>query len=134
MTLKELSQLYYLKREIAMDERRLEELRTKAASPPSPRLDGMPQGAGGESRVERFAVEAADLSAIIAAKREQCIHKRRRLERYISDIDDSLTRQIFTLRFVDGLSWVQVARRVGGSNTEKNVSVICYRYIKRHSG
>lgn len=130
MTLKELSQLYYLNREIEMDRRRLEEQRAKSESPGSPRFDGMPKSRSAVSKVERYAAEIADLEAIIAAKRQQCIHERNRLERYIADIDDSLTRQIFKLRFVDGLSWLRVAQRIG--STEKNVSIICYRYIKKH--
>lgn len=132
MALKELSQLYYLNREIEMDKRRLESLKMKSQSPSSARLDGMPHSTSIESRVERYAAEIADLEAIIAAKCEQYIHERNRLERYISDIDDSLTRQIFTFRFVNGLSWTQVAAHIGGSNTEKSVSKACYRYLEKH--
>ncbi len=132
MTLKELSQLYYLNREIEMDQRRLEELRAKSTSPGSPRFDGMPKGTTTVSKVERFAEEIADLEAIIAAKQQQCIHERNRLERYINDIDDSLIRQIFTFRFVSGLPWPQVAAHIGGKNTEKSVSKACYRYIEKH--
>lgn len=132
MTLKELSQLYYLNREIEMDRRRLEELRAKSESPGSPRFDGMPRIKNTVSKVERYAEEIADLEAIIAAKQQQCIHERNRLERYINDIDDSLTRQIFTFRFVNGLPWPQVAAHIGGNNTEKSVSKACYRYLEKH--
>ncbi len=132
MTLKELSQLYHLNREIEMDKRRLKELREKSLSPGSPRFDGMPKSTTVISRVERYTEEINDLEAIIAAKQLQCIHERNRLERYIRDIDDSYTRQIFTLRFVEGLSWGRVAAQVGG-NTEKSVSKACYRYIEKHS-
>lgn len=132
MTLKELSQLYYLNREIEMDRRRLEELRAKSESPGSPRFDGMPRIKSTISKVERYAEEIADLEAIIAAKQQQCIHERNRLERYINDIDDSLTRQIFTFRFVNGLPWPQVAAHIGGNNTEKSVSKACYRYLEKH--
>lgn len=129
MTLKELSQLYYLNREIEMDQRRLEELRTKAESPGSPCYDGMPKSTALDSKVERYAAEIADLEAIIAAKQEQCIHERKRLERYINDIDDSRLRMIFKLRFVKGLQWSQVAAHIGGNNTAKSVSKACYRYL-----
>lgn len=132
MTLKELSQLYYLNREIEMDQRRLEELRAKSTSPGSPRFDGMPHSKSNVSKVERYAAEIADLGAIIAAKQQQCIHERNRLERYINDIDDSRLRMIFKLRFVNGLQWPQVAAHIGGSNTEKSVSKACYRYLEKH--
>lgn len=129
MTLKELSQLYYLNREIEMDQRRLEELRAKSTSPGSPRFDGMPHSKSNVSKVERYAEEIADLGAIIAAKQQQCIHERNRLERYINDIDDSRLRMIFKLRFVNGLQWPQVAAHIGGNNTAKSVSKACYRYL-----
>ena len=129
MTLKELSQLYYLNREIEMDQRRLEELRVKAESPSSGRLDGMPRSPNTENRLERYIAEIVDLSAIITAKQMRCIHERNRLERYINDIDDSLTRQIFTFRFINGLSWYQVSAHIGGGNTEAGVKKVCYRYL-----
>lgn len=129
MTLKELSQLYYLNREIEMDQQRLEELRAKASAPGSHSYDGMPKSPGYENRLERYIAEIVDLEAIISVKITQCIHERNRLERYIADIPDSLTRQIFALRFINGLTWAQVARSIGG-NTEQSVKMICYRYIK----
>lgn len=131
MTLKELSQLYYLNREIEMDKRRLEGLKMKSQSPSSARLDGMPHSTSIESRVERYAAEIADLEAIIAAKCEQCIHERNRLERYISDIDDSRLRMIFKLRFVNGLSWWQVAAHIGGNNTGDSVRMAVQRFLQK---
>ena len=50
MTLKELSQLYYLQREIAMDECRLEELEAKL-QPGGMNLSGMPHGTGVADKV-----------------------------------------------------------------------------------
>ena len=129
MTLKELSQLYYLNREIETDKKRLEKLKSQAQNPSSPNLTGMPGGVR-DSRVERYVAEIADLEAIISAKIIQCLHERNRLERYISDIPDSLTRQIFTFRFINGLSWDQCAAHIGG-NSWKNLSNICYRYIEK---
>ena len=129
MTKKELSQLYWLKREIEEDRRRLDELETIASSPASPRYDGMPHAPGTGDGMARMAAEIADLKAIISAKRQQCIHERNRLERYIADIPDGLTRQIFTLHFIDGLNWARVAMRVGGGNTDESVRKRVYRYL-----
>lgn len=131
MTLKELSQLYYLNREIEMDRKRLDALKERAASPGTPNLDGMPKSLGCDNRLERYVAEIIDLEAIISAKITQCLHERSRIERYIADIPDSLTRQIFTHRFVDGLSWVQVAFSVGGGNTEDGVRQRVYRHLKQ---
>jgi hypothetical protein len=130
VTLKELSQLYYLNREIEMDARRLEELEAKV-QPGGRVLTGMPRVRGAGDAVGSLAAEIADLRGCIEAKRRQCLYERNRLERYISGIDDSLTRQIFAYRFVSGLSWEQVAACIGGGNSAGSVRMTCYRRLKR---
>ena len=130
MTLKELSQLYWLNREIEMDQQRLRELELKAL-PGAQVLTGMPHAPGVVDKVGTYAAEIADLRGIIEAKHQQCLYERSRLERYISSINDSLLRQIFTYRFVNGLPWEQVAACIGGGNNAGNVRMLCYRYIKQ---
>lgn len=132
MTVKELSQLYWLNKEIERDKKRLAELEDRASSVPSPNLSGMPRGGRDGNGVELCAEDIADLKAIIEAKQKQCIYEKKRLERYIADIPDSLTRQIFALRFVDGRSWSGVADEVGGNNSEESVKKVCYRFLKNN--
>ena len=129
MTLKELSQLYYLNRELETDKERLAALRASASAPGSPRYDDMPKSQGFENRLERYIAEIVDLESIIQAKITRCLHERNRLERYIAEIPDSLTRQIFQLRFIKGLNWVQIAFSVGGGNTDEGVRKRVYRYL-----
>ena len=132
MTLNELSQLYWLNREIEMDQEGLAELEAKATSISSPNLSGVPGGSNHfDNKIQRYVADIVDLQMIILAKQQQCIHERNRLERYIATIPDSLTRQIFTLRFVNGLPWLQVALHIGGNNTEASVKMTCYRYIDK---
>lgn len=136
MTVKELSQLYYLRQETEKDKARLEELEAQIGIR-SPVQNGMPHGSGTTtSMTERLAAEIVDLRAIISARQLQCLHERNRLERYISSIPDSLTREIFKLRFVDGLPWASVAAVVGGAMEidDSTVRKICYRYLKKAEG
>ena len=70
MTLKELSQLYYLNREIEMDKKRLQELEVLAVSI-SPNLTGMPRSPGVSDKVGRYAAEIADLKGIIETLQRQ---------------------------------------------------------------
>lgn len=135
MTLKELSQLYYLTREIEADQKRLDELEQLAEAPSGAQLTGMPRAPfSNSSKVERLAAEIVDLQAIIAARQIQCIHERARLERWISEIPDSFTRQVFTLRFAESLSWMDVADRMteqyGEDFTDYAVKQRCYRYLR----
>lgn len=134
MTLKELSQLYHLGREIERDQEQLEELRAKVSAPSAQVCDSMPKSPGYENQLERYIAAIVDLEAIIRAKITQCVYERNRLERYIAEIPDSLTRQIFQLRFINGLTWLQIAYSVGGNNTEASVKMVCYRYLKKDDG
>ncbi len=133
MTLKELSQLYFLNREIELDKERIEILKLKACSPSIPNPTDIPIRGYPDSSIERYNTEINNLENILAEKINQCLHERNRLERYIAGIDDSLIRQIFTLRFVNGLSWQQVANRVGG-NTADSVRKMSIRYINKQDG
>lgn len=129
MTTKELSQLYHLNREIEADKKRLAEMRIDAYSPKSPNLSGMPSG-GGENRIERDVAKITYLEDLIAAKIKRCDTERIALEEYIMTIPDSLTRQIFEYRFVNGLPWSQVAANIGGGNSDEGVRIRVYRYLK----
>lgn len=131
MTLRELSQLKYLKREIAMDRQRLAELESKAL-PGAQVISGMPTAAGYGDKLGSYAAEIADLKAVILAKQRRCLAEQRRLEVYIASIDDSFIRQIFTLRFVNGLTWRQVARKMGGNNTTGSVKMIVRRFLAKN--
>ena len=129
MTVKELSQLYHLKREIELCERQLHELEEQRGSL-SISQDGQPRAKGNvQSQVEQLAMEIVDLQAIICAKEIQYIHEKNRLERYISEIPDSVTRQIFRLRFEECLSWDQVTARMGSEISMDGVRRRVYRYL-----
>ena len=131
MTLKELSQLYYLNREIEMDQRRLWELEAKAL-PVAQAITGTPHSTGVVDKVGEYAAEIADLRGIIEAKHQQCLYERSRLERYIVGIDDSFLRQVFTYRFISGLPWRQVAAYIGGGNTEEGCRKAVKRYLEQN--
>ena len=130
MTQGEMGQYYWLTKEIKKDEQRLKELEEISTVAKSPSFDGMPHGSGNTSKVEMYAAEIVDLEAIIAAKRLQCIHERSRIERFISDISDSRTRLIFTLRCIDCMSWGRVAEYMGAGMTADTARQIYSRYIK----
>ena len=49
---------------------------------------------------------------------------------FIESIDDSLVRQIITLRYVNGLPWDKVAENIGGNNTADSVRKVAERFLK----
>lgn len=130
MTIKELSQLYYLNREIQQEQQRLAELQAVATNTTA-RISGLP-GICSISDKTAIAAMIADTETVIRAKMELAVVEYNRLNRYIASIPDSFTRQIIRLRFVDGLTWRQVAQNVGGNNTEDGVRKTVNRFLSKN--
>ena len=112
MTKKELSQLYHLNREIRQQRKRLEELEAIAESSTA-KITGMPFGTDVSDKIGNYAAEIADLKAIIELNLQRCWYELNKLNRYINSIDDSLMRQILTYRYINGLTWQQIAYNIG---------------------
>lgn len=117
LTKKELSQLYWLNREIEADKRRLEELRLAAVSATA-KITGLPHVTGVRDKVGEIAVLIEEQSKLIELKKKQTVIEYNRLMRYINSVDDSLMRQILKLRYVNGLSWQQVAFAIGENDEQ----------------
>lgn len=128
-TRKELSQLYYLKREIRSDEQRLLELEAAATSI-TQNISGMP-GSGRKSDKTAIGAEIADLKRIISSKNEMCIAHYNRIMRYVASIDDSLIRQVITYRHVDMMKWRDIAQKIGGGNSEDGIRMAYKRYLEK---
>lgn len=115
MTKEELSQLYYLNREIEWEQKRLRELETVAAGS-SIKVTGLPQIAGGTGAAARYEAEIAALKVLIEENVKRCFLEVSRLNRYIQGIEDSRMRMILSLRYINGLTWQQVAFHIGESD------------------
>ena len=130
MTSKELSQLYYLKREIRRQEERLYLLRTKAEKITSS-ISAARGGGIGADRIAYMVAAITGLEQLIQENRVKCIIERQRIEKYISSIDNSMIREIFRLRHIDCLTWHRVAIEIGGGNTADGVRMIHDRYLAK---
>lgn len=58
------------------------------------------------------------------------LQKTNEIEEFIASIDDSRIRRIVNLRYVEGMSWVDVATAMGGGNTEDTVRKAFERFMK----
>lgn len=72
----------------------------------------------------------AQLYEIIENHKLRCMALYIKLQSFIYSIDDSLTRQIFQLRYEKGLGWEAVAHQLGFCLTEDCVRMIHNRYLK----
>jgi hypothetical protein len=112
MTKQELSQLYYLNREIEQLQARINELETIATSCSS-QITGMPHGSGISDKIGEYAAEIADLKNLLSLNLQKCFYELNRLNRFINSVEDSEMRQILTYRYISGLTWQQIAFNIG---------------------
>ena len=112
ITKRELSQLYYLSREIERDKRRLKELEALAEGT-TQHPTGMPIAPGFGDKTARYAIEIMELKEIIECNMRRCMIEYTRLIRFISSVEDSQMRQILTLRYVNGMTWQRIAMEIG---------------------
>lgn len=131
MTKKELSQLYYLNREIVEQQRRIQELEDLATGCCS-KITGMPAIKGMADKIGKYAAEIADLKGLLDLNLKKCFYELNRLNRFIESVEDSQMRMILALRFVNGLSWAQVAASIGGGNTDIGVQMQVNRFLQKY--
>ncbi len=131
MTKKELSQLYYLKKEIKEQQRRIAELEA-AATKCTANISGMPSGKGISDKVGQYAAQIADLKAILDLNIKKCFYELNQIDRYIQSVEDPLIRQIMMYRFENHMSWRQIERAIGGNNNAESLRKRLFRYLRKN--
>ena len=94
-------------------------------------MSGMPGGGGAGSSVESDAIAIIELKEQIRGKLARAMAERDRITAYLDGVDDAQLRLIMHLRFVDGLSWVQVGASVGAGYTGDACRMACKRYLAK---
>jgi hypothetical protein len=116
MSEKELSKYYYLKKEIKDLEERIETLGNGVGSI---KISDMPKGSSKISSIEEKIVELKEkwINARVSALEEYL-----RIETYINSIEDIEIRLIARYRYLDLLSWEQIALKIGKCQDRTTVS------------
>lgn len=85
------------------------------------RIDGLDWEAYNRNiqRIQRLRQQALDRATQELAE----------IEEWIATVDDPHIRDIIRYRYIDGFSWQQVARKVGGGNTGDSVRKAHARYL-----
>lgn len=65
-------------------------------------------------------------------RKEKLLELQEEVNNFIDGIEDSLVRQIITLRYIEGLNWYEVSDRIGENSTSESVRKIAERYIKNY--
>lgn len=131
MTRKEVSQLYYLTKELAMWQEKYKELENSIrVSAPATDSDGIRASGTNSDKVGNLAVDIADTKKIIEGKIAEIQIRKCEILKWINTLEDSYTRQIVQYRCVDLMTWERVAIKVGGGNTADSVRMAFNRLFK----
>lgn len=128
MTLEELNQHLDLINELKKAKEMLQAL-WNAAYPGGQVLTGMPHAPGVKDKIGDLGIEIADLETEIEAMEAAVNNSAVPVLAFIAEIPDIQTRMVFRLRFCRGYQWKEVARMLGGGNSEDSVKKVCYRYL-----
>lgn len=79
---------------------------------------------------EEYNSKAKRLQGKLNKRKNELMNLAGETNEFIEKIDDSLVRQIISLRYVSGLTWEQVAVNIGGNNTADSVRKVAERFLK----
>lgn len=113
MTRGELSQIYWLNRELKMWQEKKRECEYKAYPPGIDSESEGIRGSGTSDKTGNIAAEIADITQIIDGILARIQYQIRKVYEHIDTIEDSQLRQIVQYRCVDCMNWVQVGHHVG---------------------
>ena len=130
MTKKELSQLYYLNREIEEIQRRIEELETLAKGC-TYTITGMPRTKSINDKIAKYVAEIADLNCLLDLNLKKCFYELNRINRYIDSVEDAEMRMILTFRYINGLPWEQVAMNISPYASGDSVRKAHDRFLRK---
>lgn len=123
--------------EIKKIEREIDELKNMTVK------DSVSGGFGG---IQHFVIEGTPVksynSKINALRSTQltmmklqhmAIEKRDEIEKFISSVDNSRIRRIIRYKYIDCLSWYEVAERIGGKCNSESVRKELERYLHSYN-
>lgn len=79
----------------------------------------------------KYAAEIADLKGLLDLNLKKCFYKLNRLNRYIESVDDSQMRMILSLRYLNGLSWEQVAASISSCISGESIRKAHNRFLSK---
>lgn len=111
LTRSELSQYYWVGKEIKQLENQLIKLEGKEYKPIN--LTGMPRGSDISDLVGKLATDRAELYEMLSLKVRELMIARKRVERFINSVEQSEIRMILRYRHIDCLTWQRIAFKMG---------------------
>ncbi|MDR2648837.1 MAG: hypothetical protein LBB94_03860 [Clostridiales bacterium] len=140
MDLKETLEKYLeIKREIKLIEQRLDKLQCQKGQIVSDTVTGCTPERSDKHVIKITGIDMSQLRIIennyqvLARRRKRLRAMETEIESFIDSVEDSKVRQIITLRYLDGLTWKAVGRKVYGYSGEDAPRKYFERWFARSS-
>lgn len=127
------NRLTMLRKKLADDVNRLEELKDMKYSPSAPVITGMPKESGFSSdggRVARIATEITVMEETIQNDKIRIVQELKRLELLINAIPDSRIRVGLTAHYLSGMQWDKVHKELNYKGSADALKKCCSRYFR----
>ena len=132
MDKEQLKQLKYLKTEIENIKKQIEEINNTIVA------DSVKGSSRNFPFIERnFKIEGLEynnkakrLERKLIRRTEELLDTVTETNEFIENIEDSLVRQVISLRYINGLTWEEVAANIGGNNTADSMRMLCSRFLE----
>lgn len=129
MTIEDLRDLFYLDKLIDYENEQLDNLRAKLDLH-SPTISDMPKASGARDKIGDIMPEIVDKTRELEIDIQDLEERRQRLQEFIRVIPNIRIRIIMSRRFIDQMTWTEVAAKIGGRETEDTVKKAVYRYLE----
>lgn len=117
MTKDELSQIYYLNCEVIELQKKIAEINDLANSC-STKVTGLTDVCEISKITSMYNTEISDLKELLNSNLKKCLFELKKMNQFIQNIDDSQMRLILAYRYIDRLTWQQIAFRIGESDEQ----------------
>lgn len=101
-----------------------------AATRSTAAITGMPKGSRARDMIGNYAATLADLREKLREAEGRCLFEIAELQGWINNIQNSETRLILSMRYIEGKTWLQIARAIQYTD-ESTPRKRAERYIRR---
>ena len=101
----------------------------RSVGPGTQALTGMPHAPGVKDKVGDLATEITYMERRVAALQAKVDDQAVEVRNFIAGVQDDQMKIILSLRYIRGLTWIEVALVLGGRNTGSGVRSAVWRFF-----
>lgn len=102
----------------------------RSVGPGTQALTGMPHAPGVKDKVGDLATEIAYMEGRVAGLQAEVDEQAQAVRQFIAGVQDDHLKIILSLRYIRGLTWIEVALVLGGRNTGSGVKSAVRRFFE----